>query len=859
MSGNRLVAFLISFLFAAAASLPARAQEPRRGTIESITVTARKKEESVQEAPLAVTAISGLQMEQQSVEDFVDLQYTIPNITLGQSQATGSTAFVAIRGITSSEFTPSVDSGVSLYLDGLCTSRMVGAITDMLDLERAEVLRGPQGTLFGRNTTGGAIALYSRRPDGNYDGRLTFGLGTDNRWETKGAIGLPIFEDVLSARVAWSLRSRDNFSESDFTGDEFEDQRIMQFKGSLRWTPNERTDIVFIADRRKARNEYSNAKLRIVDSQELFPNLLPPLQAATGGSLPPLPTFTGSSRDSDADGRATAYQGTLFGDRQDDDLWGFVLDASFDIGDDLTLRSLSGHRRLKAKRSGDNDGSPYDVFASADDFGNKAYQQELQLTGTAADARMSWTAGVFGYYEESFNDAVQPVLTDTTTLTTVLAAGPCPLGAPTNPTELACYINGSSFNNQDAKNWSYAGYFEADFNLTDRLILTGGVRYTVERRETKYRRRVLLDGVYNGIFPAATGAPALPTGACLLGDGVGFVAADLAGGVNGCSRETQALRDRFWSWNTMARYHWSDSVMTFARVALAQRSGNNASRPLAQADINSTDAEKLVQYELGLKSQFLDDRLRLNASIFHSNYSDIITNVIQSTASGGIASLSLNTGRRYIQGLELEVNTVDLLFPGLSLDFSLGLLNNRVNHDTRGTSFGAVDYEPIANTGSVPRAQYSISAMYEFPAFEDLGRFAGNLSLRVDWYHQGRTETFDKIVRGSGPGAGVECTGFNSTPPGGQGTIALFGGVPTPCTDPRAAKDGSTLTSDYGLLNANLSYDMPKLNTTLTIWGRNLLDEQYETGWIDFGSIGAIVSYQGAPREVGVSLTYYWD
>jgi iron complex outermembrane receptor protein len=853
-------------------------QRARTTGIEQITVTARKQEEALQDAPISVSALSGAEMEAQSVENIMDVQYQIPGLVLSQSPATGSTAFLAVRGITSSDFTPAVDSGVGVYIDEMYLSRTVALVRDLFDIERFELLRGPQGTLFGKNTTGGALQFLSRKPDGTWNGNVSVDVGNYDRYETKGAIGFPILGQTLSGRFAWVARARDNFSRSSITGNELEKQRTYYFRGALRWQPTEDVDFNLVAHRSKARDKATNAKFRAFNPQgslapffsPTFATVLPngqlffvnqgtaPIDAAFGRPSPDILALDDHNFRSTGN-RITSnnYAGLPFGEVQNDDVGLYVLNGSINLGN-FTLRSVTGHFRLDADRSADQDGIPTDLFWSGDGYNTRAYQQEFRLSGSLWEDRIDLTTGLFGYYEEGENDALSAVLPESTQLRTVLAGGPCPFGPPVGLVQTLCFINASSRNNQQTENWSYAPFASVDFHATERLTLVLGARYTEERREARYKNVTALNGVYAGLFPLSSGTSALFDGECTLGENPNtgqLIEERLTGGntfIRGDCRHTeQAFREDFWTWDSMARYQWTDSFMTFFRAGLSRRSGNHPPRPTNLQSLPATGPERLVQYELGLKSDWLDNRLRLNASVWHSNFSNIIVSNIQDVG-GRTATISQNAARRYLQGYELELLTADLGMEGLRFWFNISGSHSRAVKDIRTDGFGnRVDFGRL-NTGSVPRLKYGVGLAYTFPEFE-LGRLAGELTARADYSWQSRLGTFERAYSRTNPS--VQCTAPGSVPaPLCRGNdLRLHTGSKTV----NGRNTYGSVHSPYGLFNAQLSYEMHEIGTTITLWGRNLFDREYETAFIDF-PFGVLVSYMGAPREYGISVTYRW-
>ncbi|MCE2391779.1 MAG: TonB-dependent receptor [Proteobacteria bacterium] len=913
--------FLAAFALAAPATGSAQEETAAAGEsaeatagIEEITVTARKKEESAQDTPISLSVMSAEDFEMQQIEDLQDLQYEIPNFAILQYQATSSSANIGMRGIGTGGFTGAEDNSVGVYIDGVYISRSVGLISDMYDMERAEVLRGPQGTLFGRNTTAGALALHTRKADGTRNGYVRVGFGDHGLRETQGGVGFPILGETLSGRIAWSALDRDGFSKSVVTGNDYESVRNWNFRGSLRWEPSEDVEVVLVGDRRRARDGAPNAKLREVNPAGSF------VRDLTGGAVPggftlldalqlgratilgdPVVPFTrpslylgGDVRRTHTNAEVGTYRGRgldgpfslTSGEFQNDDLWGFALHVTVDF-ENFVLESVSGHRRLKADRSADHDGTPDPIFWSGDGFDHEAWQQEFQLTGVAFDDRLEWTGGVFYYTEETFNDAYQAVFPEGTLLGASFDLDPANNFMPPASFNTASTVNASSVSLRDNENYSYAGYVEGEWNFDERTSLTLGVRYTGGRREQAIRNVLSTSGAYAGEpvpagvrtvlgfsgvnlpegtpwTPQLLSAYQLPTSAglfagdCILGmnsDTGELIDASFASTLNnsarpsgGCSPIKRGFRDGFWSWNAILTHHWSDSLMTFAKATQSLRSGNHSARPTGIRQLEPTDEEKAVQFELGLKSQFLDDRLRLNASYYVTNFSSIITARIEES-NGITSSISENAGRSQIQGVEFELTA--LPWEGLEIGASFGWNDTnrlgwettdaccRVDTDgdgrlTAGDEFVVIERgDPEAGTPH-PELQWSLFANYTLASL-DQGPLAGDWTARVSYSWQDKTDSFERYFSAS---RGDQCTTSN------------------PCSDP-VFVTGFSQTDAYGLLNASLVWTLQNQPLELMLWGRNLTDEDYETGWIDF-PFGTNISYIARPREYGMHLTYRW-
>ena len=692
--------------------------------IEEIVITARKRETLLQETPVTINVLSTEAFVQQSIEDLEDAQYALPNVDISVGPATGSTVTINIRGQGGSGFTVTESPSVSIYVDDVLVTRSPGLLFDLIDMDRIEVLKGPQGTLFGQNTTAGTFRMISKLPDGTFNGWSTFGVGADDRYEAKGAVGFPILGETLSGRVAYMFRTREGFSRERPTGLKLPDSKVMKFRGSLRWQPTDNIDVVFVADRSKSRNTGTNAKLRAIEPDDPSAGLLTGLaplfdEAQRAGLLPPQngvafrdpdctavpfscfgPGVAGQQFLNDnintTDGNSTAGtsframvngvpQGLTFGDRQNDDVWGFSLTTTVDF-DTFTFRSISGHRRLRAARSAGQDGVPMNFFWSGDDTWSTAFQQEFHVFGTALEDRLKYTAGFWMYYEESTNDAYQALFPESTLVP------PQPLGSTFSTLN---FLNITELSERFARNYNWAPFLHLEYELSDRTTVSVGLRFSHERREADYRVSKLADGGLSRATLEDVGLPGGPiplrfihgftpaemdatkfSGECTLGTTIG----DLCGPLG------QSQRYNIWTWSASINRRFTDDMMGFFRASLSKRSGSWPPRPAAALGVRddgtvintveATDPERLVQYEVGLKSDFWGGRGRANVGAYTGNFSDQLTSSIRiDPETGRTASFSVNSGRVKQHGVELELTL--LPFDGMRFFGTFGHRSNR--------------------------------------------------------------------------------------------------------------------------------------------------------------------------------------
>jgi iron complex outermembrane receptor protein len=436
-------------LLGAAAPVPvALAEEAAGARIEEIVVTAQRREENLQEVPIAVSSFSASELTASRISTIENVALKTPNFTL-VPQASGNTTYgVAMRGVALTDSVITADSPVGIYVDGVVVSKMAGGIFDFVDLERVEVLRGPQGTLYGRNTPAGAINLVSRKPSGEWGFDATAGLGNYSQKEVRVGVDTATADlgglGKLSARISGRYLDRDGWAKNTSTGDDLDSRHRVGGRLSLRWQPSDSVTV-----------DYAFDKLDIKEQ--------PPAAQLTADFTGFLAGFVNTSRQ---DEFALSYNlpppapGFFSIDRTDTqlDIEGHTLTAEWEVSPALTVKSITGYREFDDEEPTDFDGTPiawadFNVYQSLETF-----SEELQLIGSALDDRIRYVTGLY-YYDEKAD-----------------VRAPGVFGFGTVKQEPQFKTNNSS----------WAAYAQIDWNpevLDRKLTLTGGLRYTQDERE----------------------------------------------------------------------------------------------------------------------------------------------------------------------------------------------------------------------------------------------------------------------------------------------------------------------------------------------------------------------------------------
>jgi iron complex outermembrane receptor protein len=607
---------------------------PAGAILEPIVVTARRLPEDQQRTPVSVIALTAADLELRSATNMRDLQRLVPNLTFAPAQNVGDAAAnIFIRGIGQEDFAAGTEAGVGLYLDGVPIGRTMGAMTDLIDVARVEVLRGPQGTLYGRNTVGGAINIISAAPDTEPEGRVSLIAGSFDRVETRGMVNLPL-ADRLLLRVAATRGVRDGylrrlpapfaptgFTETD-SRTEGADHRLAG-RLQLRWLASEALVLDLAIDGSRRRGTQSPTHLDAINP--LAPNSnLPNINQLIRGGVLPGPEITNALVTADL---LTSRSGG--GNRIAQDVLGASITATGTLGAH-ELRLIAGWRRLVSDVASDTDGTWFNMFSGAFDERQQQYSVEGRASGTLAG--IVYTAGAILYHDDAELLPVGQAGQD------VLYYCGCLYTPQTRPRTL--------FPARQTIGTSLGAYAQATAPLAPRLRATLGLRYSQDRKRID-ARMVLLDPL--------TLEPTMQVVA------------------------TGANRGRWGSltWRVGLDYQASADVMAYASIAKGFKSGGFNVRPalnLVNLGLAAYRPEIAISYEAGVRSQWLDDRLRLNATVFHADYRDI--QLRQQTVFGGIATtLVENAARARVRGIEVEA--VGRPLPGLTLNLSWGHLAAR--------------------------------------------------------------------------------------------------------------------------------------------------------------------------------------
>jgi iron complex outermembrane receptor protein len=686
------VLVLLVWLGCGEAQQPASpAAEPGAESLESIVVTARRREESLQDTPVAVTALSAAELEAQQVVATTDLDKVAPNLqfhSYGTLTGNNSAAQVFVRGIGQTDATPAVDPGVGIYIDDVYMGRAVGGAMDFRDIAAVQILRGPQGTLFGRNTIGGAVLLTTNAPGDDAGNSVRLGIGDDSLSELHGAFDLPL-GDTWSARLSLGARQRDGYVTRASDGEDLGDDSMYTGQAALRWRPSDSLVFTLRADFTDEDENGSPFVFRTINEAATFvgaasqaagcPNMIDPL---------PPPVLVGPLADprcgNDAQALGPFANGGTYAASSTLESTGVSLVAEWDVNDALSFKSITANRQLEWTGTRDADNTPLLILHTNYDSESEQLSQELQLL--VDTARVDGVFGVYYFDEDSFDRLIVP------------------LGNP-----------GSSYDTQrvalDGK--ATAAFTEWTFNATERFSVSAGVRYTDETKG--------LEATMFNVAPATAAEPPAPTALCPFAGPPPTQTGCLFITTNRFEREFDATTT-----SASAQYRFNERVMGYLSWAEGFKSGGFNQRynaaPPGNAPI-SFDPETVETVELGVK---LDptDRLRVNIAAFSSDYDDI-----QMTYRLGVVPLLFNAGVASIDGGEIELDFAATR--DFRLDASIGFLDSGFDSITPPPAFGPVTPTATATLNSrlpfTPERQAHLGLSYSFHLASDW-----RLTPRVD-------------------------------------------------------------------------------------------------------------------------------
>ena len=682
----------------ASSGASAQAQASAPTSLNEVTVTAQYRSQTVQDTPLAITALTGQALDDRNITDIAGAGNLAPNVSLTRGAAGfGQMASIFIRGIGQADPHFAVEPGVGMYIDDVYYGVLPGSVFRLLDTDRIEVLRGPQGTLAGKNSIGGSIKLFSRQPGPDPDAYAELSYGSLNLVSGRAASNFTLVEDQLYARISFAGERRDGYLDrldygcvtGNFSnGTQQHDtscklgtqggEELWTARASLKWTPSNRITNTLIFDIDEDNSENPAAKTIIqsplwagtnnyITCAKCYTNY----ETYIGYPMAPNPASTGS---------------VVLPSKTPLSAMGVTNKFQYDFTDMLRVESITAYRTSDVKFVNPMDATPASINDQLWRLHHKQFTQELRLSGEFSDFA-EWTVG--GFYYDAKGTSGGRIIIDYG----LAPGGGLPPGLPITPLDI--------FFRDPVKTRSKSVFAHAALHPTDRLTVTLGIRYTDDLKRFTFVR-------YH--------ADGTPDPSLLYNVNV-------------------AYKGSHTDYRANLSYEWSDSLMTYAQISTGYRGGGVNPRPFFISQALPYNPETLTAYEVGLKSELFDRRATFNLSAFYNQFKNLQGVLNQCDAfspfPGAPCAMNTNIGNAHIKGLELEAQVTPV--DGLRFDGSIGLLDFQYKNVAAGSGI-TLDMKPAY----APSTQGQVGVQYEF----SLGG-AGTLTPRFDLTYRSKLQTLN--------------------------------------------------------------------------------------------------------------------
>jgi iron complex outermembrane receptor protein len=724
--------------------------------LEEVIVTAEKRSESLQDTPISISAFDAGMIDDLGVSDLSDLNGLAPNFSITPFPNSRSALVLFMRGVGNNENQITQDPAVGVYMDGVYIGRSAGLASDVADLERIEVLRGPQGTLYGRNTTGGAINMITAKPRGEFGFQQTVSAGNYDMWKSVTKIDTDKLGDAVAAKFTYLTGERGGWIENTGEGDDFSSEEKDAGRIALRWDAAEKVTVDY---------SYDFSNIEGVQNYYQITQFNGPLydQILQGNGVTDPGTrayIISQYQNATSDSRKSKGAWEEPANPSETEISGHSLTISWDAGIG-TFKSITAYRELDEEIDQDySGGSGIPTFHARSEVEHEQFSQEFQLIGDAMSNRLHYVAGVY-YYKESGEE------------TEFTAVDPSSFNdGPTGVYDAVVFEQ----RNMDMDNSAVAVYGQATLDFNDMLSLTLGARYTQDKRDAeKYFGPTAVD-----VDPPVT-----------LSDS-----------------------ETFSNFNPSATFDVkvSDDLNLYAKVVSAYKSGGYNLRSGRDNFEPPFDEENMISYEMGLKSELFDRRIRLNAATFVSKYDDMQVQQIPEVTRPS-QTVVVNAGEATIDGFELDVTAriAEGLTGILGYGYTHAVFDEVKDEIATSPTFGQ-DLSSQYVMPYAPMHTYNATLDYVFPSI-GVGTLRG--MLNYSWVD----EQYGTAYNG-------DLEGFK--------------------------------LDDRGLLNARLALEEigvgPDGSLATSLWVRNWENTEYYAHAVSFG-YERTATY-GEPRTYGIDITY---
>lgn len=600
-----------------------------------IIVTAQRRAERLQDIPISITAFTGKALEQRGALNIATIGRDIPNVELrATTRPTGGGSAVAvfIRGVGTGDYNFPTDPAIGLYVDGVYYSRTIGGLMSLVSIDRIEVLKGPQGTLFGRNTIGGAINIVTKTPavSGKATGSVSVRVGSYGRRDLLADISTPLVTDRLGLQFAVATFNSDGWAKRPIAGDKIATEGRFVTRGALHFDATEKFTMDLRADYTRQRQKPGNFYLYQVTPTALV-NSFNASAASQANGVYGLPA--GSIYDSRWISNDPLVNNGTFPEADDSDIGGASLTMDYAVSPSFEVKTITAYRKLRSFVSIDNDQTPYNISASQETIHHRQFSQEIQLSGKLLDDHVTYVAG--GYYS-------------------------------------------SEAGSLDKNSLLYHGLYQATGLATQARDTTTRIDYSARSL---------------AVFAQVTGEILhdfhLTLGARLNKDIKDFAVTTQLTETGTVTVPLRLANDTWTSFTPRIAADWkiATGLMVYASFSQGFKSGGFG-QPTATVPIVTYNPERLKTVEVGFKSQFWGNRVTFNAAAFHSDWNDIQLNVIATGPTGNLISITQNGGNARLRGFEMDLSARPV--DPLRLHFNLGHVDPKFVSLTPGAIAGGL-------------------------------------------------------------------------------------------------------------------------------------------------------------------------
>lgn len=674
--------------------------------LEEIIVTATRREASLQDVAIPMTAVSGEALERAFAQDLRDLTNAAPNVQLEPVGIFQNSASFFIRGQGTGDIESAADSKVGVYVDGVPQGRVSTALSDMLDVSSVEILRGPQGTLFGRNTIAGAVQLLHNAPQMNEWGtQLSVQAGDFGRLDAKGIVNVPMIDDTLAGRIALKSTNHDGYWKNSAVDKDRGAVDRLTINPSLKWTPNDQLNITLRGEWSKTRDDTNMTQAHHYCRQDPFLNVFggpaarpgsndlvitaatlynlivlgqnPVSAAADAAQLCGKPLGSTS-----VDDEFTALNTEDRGQQYNTDVWGVTWQADYELGEAGTITYIGNYRKTEEDIIFTIDASDIDLFAGRRIQDHDQMSHELRFASNFSDTFDFVAGGLYFQQEYAMKQESWGMLFHPNVIFRDAIVGPINFVHPATQGQ-------AGFSNQENEAWAL--FATANWHATEALTLTVGGRYTSETKDfthcavgtgdpsqspgaAKNTRGCNNVPAFRADFtrppfrPNATGPAATPIfqqiPAIGFDDSRGAQAGcrprlDPTGSAIVCNNRLEPDEEKWSDFTPMAgiTYQFNDDVMAYFTWSEGFTAGGFNGRGGSATTVGPFNPEKARNFELGVKSDWFDNRLRVNATAFDTKVEDFQTAFIRAApGGGGQETIQSNLGSFETQGVEFEIS-----------------------------------------------------------------------------------------------------------------------------------------------------------------------------------------------------------